>query len=181
MKKTKNILDSFQTDVKTRLGAVDGILDERMSFHIEDYLSSMLAELEGCESPIERIFALELSRVCKASELNFMGDIFEWKTQGEVTVFEGRHREKKYRADFLVDFLKQVNGIHYQFVIECDGHEFHEKTKEQAAKDKKRERNMLESGIVVIRFTGSEVHENPYKCATQAIRIIENQLRQYRM
>lgn len=180
MKKILKVLQEFEGESKTRLGSIDGKLDERISIHIDDYLFNLLSDLEGCESPIESIFALELSRVMKDSKLNFIGDLFEWEKQSEITVHSGYSREKTYRADFLVSFLKQENDIHYQFVIECDGHEFHERTKEQAARDRQRDRDMLESGIVVIRFTGSEIYENPYKCARQALRIIENQLKQYK-
>jgi very-short-patch-repair endonuclease len=70
-----------------------------------------------------------------------------------------------YKADFL---LWVVVGTKYGgIVIECDGHAFHERTKEQAARDKKRDREMLAAGYPVLRFTGSEVFKDPHACVEQ--------------
>ena len=44
--------------------------------------------------------------------------------------------------------------------VECDGHEFHEKTKQQAARDKARDRD---------RFTGSEIWKDPGACADEVL------------
>lgn len=48
-------------------------------------------------------------------------------------------------------------------IVELDGHDFHEKTKEQAKKDKERDRNLMKVGNLVIHFTGSEVYNDPVK------------------
>ena len=70
-----------------------------------------------------------------------------------------------YRVDFLVA-LNPGDGRKSAFVaVECDGHEWHERTKEQAAKDKKRDRRLQEQGIAVLRVTGSEVWKSPVACA----------------
>lgn len=68
-----------------------------------------------------------------------------------------------YRVDFLV--LHSGGGI----VVECDGHEFHEKTKEQAAKDKARDRYLQEWGFKVYHFTGSEIWRDAIKCANEVL------------
>jgi hypothetical protein len=54
-------------------------------------------------------------------------------------------------------------------VIEIDGHDFHERTKEQAAADRKRDRVLSALGYTVIRFTGSEVYAAPSDCAREAV------------
>jgi very-short-patch-repair endonuclease len=69
-----------------------------------------------------------------------------------------------YRADFLFQ-LKNETGELKRLVVEVDGHDFHERTKAQAAHDKARDRWMTGNGYDVIRFTGSEVWANPFKCA----------------
>lgn len=71
-----------------------------------------------------------------------------------------------YRAD-VVFVCKTAEGQHKRLVVELDGHEFHERTKEQAAKDRARDRWMLEQGLTVIRFTGSEVWNDPFSCCHQ--------------
>lgn len=70
----------------------------------------------------------------------------------------------KYRVDFLL--ILGSRPVHRQcFAIECDGHEWHEKTKQQVARDKLRDRRMILDGIVPIRFSGSEIHRAPAACS----------------
>ena len=52
-------------------------------------------------------------------------------------------------------------------LIECDGHAFHERTKEQATKDKSRDRYLQTLGHSVLRFTGSEIFNDPFKCVDE--------------
>jgi very-short-patch-repair endonuclease len=54
-----------------------------------------------------------------------------------------------------------------KFVVECDGHEFHEKTKEQAAQDKRRDRTLQSLGFKVFRFTGMEINNDVLSCAEE--------------
>lgn len=72
-----------------------------------------------------------------------------------------------YRADFAVTF----SGV--KVVVECDGHDFHEKTKEQAARDKKRDRDFQLAGWKVLRFTGSEIHRDVEACARDVAQALE--------
>lgn len=70
----------------------------------------------------------------------------------------------KYRVDFLLalGIPKPLAGglVVKHFIIECDGHDFHEKTKQQAASDKARDRFLQSLGYPVFRYTGSEVFAN---------------------
>jgi very-short-patch-repair endonuclease len=81
-----------------------------------------------------------------------------------------------YRVDFLavagVDPGTERFKQHY-LAIECDGHEFHEKTKEQAARDKARDRHLTLKHIPVMRFTGSEIWRDPDKCRWEALDYFE--------
>ena len=43
------------------------------------------------------------------------------------------------------------------------------KTKEQAARDKKRDRFFVREGLKLIRFTGSEIHRAPAACAGEVL------------
>ena len=58
------------------------------------------------------------------------------------------------------------------FGIECDGYEFHQKTKQQVEYDNQRQRDLQNEGIEIIRFSGSEVWEKPYKCVQEVQKII---------
>lgn len=71
----------------------------------------------------------------------------------------------KYKADFLLWFA--LKRFHAGVIVECDGHAFHERTKEQAAHDKKRDRDLLTAGYPVLRFTGSEIFKDVLGCADQ--------------
>jgi very-short-patch-repair endonuclease len=76
-----------------------------------------------------------------------------------------------YTADFFVRVRHWKGGI-VDAVIECDGHDFHERTKQQAAHDRSRDRYMQSKGLLVLRYTGSEIHADPFKCAGDALGII---------
>jgi very-short-patch-repair endonuclease len=67
-------------------------------------------------------------------------------------------------------------------VVECDGHDFHERieddqartrgltpTKEQARRDRERDRLLQSFGFLVYRYTGREIWEDVFTCATQAL------------
>ncbi len=68
---------------------------------------------------------------------------------------DGRH----IRLDFA------VFGPGVKFAVELDGHEYHDRTKEQARGDKSRDRLLTAAGWKPLRFTGAEVHANPGRCA----------------
>lgn len=74
-----------------------------------------------------------------------------------------------YRVDFLFG-VPGPDGKEKRLVVEVDGHDFHERTKEQAAKDKARDRYMVDEGIEVRRYTGSEVWANPFGVAEEIIK-----------
>lgn len=56
--------------------------------------------------------------------------------------------------------------------IECDGHDFHERTKKQASSDRSRDRLLTAEGWRVIRFTGSELYGNVAGCVDELQRIV---------
>ena len=68
-----------------------------------------------------------------------------------------------YRVDFLCVAWDHENSAR-QFVVECDGHDFHERTKEQARKDRARDRALTKNDYTVLRYTGAEIHESPGGC-----------------
>jgi very-short-patch-repair endonuclease len=73
----------------------------------------------------------------------------------------------RYTADFA------IVGSFGRVVVECDGHDFHERTKEQAAHDRQRDRWMQSQGWTVMRFTGSEIFKSPRRCAIEVIACID--------
>jgi very-short-patch-repair endonuclease len=74
---------------------------------------------------------------------------------------------KQYRLDFVMSgYLEGAPTIG----IEIDGHQWHEKTKQQAIRDKKREREIVSCGIPIIRYTGSEIFKKPSESVIEAIK-----------
>jgi very-short-patch-repair endonuclease len=71
------------------------------------------------------------------------------------------------RVDFCFAGRNWRTGKVFRLVVECDGHDFHERTKEQAANDRGRDRALQERGYVVFRFTGAEIWRDPIACVSQ--------------
>jgi len=75
---------------------------------------------------------------------------------------------KKYRVDFLIEWLDQ------KLIVECDGHEFHKATKEQARNDYVREQDLKLSGYDLIRFAGTQIWEDPHECVEKSFQHMLN-------
>lgn len=75
--------------------------------------------------------------------------------QPEVTV-----RGVRARLDFAFISTETNPAGPRVLVVEADGHDFHERTKEQARRDKQRDRAMTLAKWTVLRFTGSEVYSD---------------------
>ena len=121
-----------------------------------------------CESPIEVVFgsAFHLCCALHGTPLQVLRDLTGSIGDGPFIV--PQFTVGRYRADFLLGVGADRGRLSRCVIVECDGHDFHEKTKEQAARDKARDRELLVSVAKVIRFTGSEMHSKPYECADEA-------------
>ena len=105
----------------------------------EQYAHRFLRLYATAESPIESLVALHLAAHAAINQ---------------ALRVEGQAEIDAYRVDFLVQCKASSRaGI----VIECDGHDFHERTKEQAARDRSKDRRLQTLGYLVLRFTGSEI------------------------
>ena len=71
-----------------------------------------------------------------------------------------------YKADFLV-----IDNHGNALAMECDGHDWHERTKQQASADRARDRALLRLGIPTLRFTGSDIVYNDHACAVEVLEI----------
>ena len=149
--------------------------------------------LAGCESPIEAklgrflydnwcnpngysaglygwLFpsgtSAELIRLFLDNNLNFEGANFKFGFSPQVVI-------GSYRVDFLVVGQGMPKSEPMLIAVECDGHDFHEKTKEQAARDKARDRALVGAGYYVMRFTGAEIWRDAEGCCQQILDAIE--------
>jgi very-short-patch-repair endonuclease len=135
---------------------------------IETYIDHVFSRVGlPCESPIEEgliraLIALRL--VDRRIRLrDFPGG--EILTDSEAVV-HAQYQVGEYRLDFAIEVRPPV-GPPSWIGVECDGHEFHERTKEQAARDKSRDRSLTAQGFRMLRFTGSEIHRDNMACALQ--------------
>ena len=86
---------------------------------------------------------------------------------------------KTYIVDFVVDFSRKLSNDKYiypqiaklKYAIELDGFDFHSK-KDQMNKDYERENNLKLAGYNVVRFTGSQIFNNPYTCVDTLMSLI---------
>lgn len=79
--------------------------------------------------------------------------------------------------EYRIDFAMIVGRDHRMTVfIECDGHDFHERTKSQAERDRRKDREIQAAGIPIFRFTGSEIYRNPAGCVRSILSATANLL-----
>lgn len=163
--KTSNWTDKLKRD------AIKSYMD-RMA---EDLANNISAIEESCKSPIE--LALGIAMIAH--------DWTVFQPVGAPKVIFGKDEDHTRGSDYnpfssnasiwpqmpigryTVDFGVVHLGI--QIVVECDGHDFHERTKEQAAHDRARDRALQSAGWMVARFTGSEIYKDAASCVKQII------------
>lgn len=128
-----------------------------------------------CESPIEKLLgaALIFRWRLLADEYGLgcdlvIGDGDEREASGHTAVLVCQYKAENARHDFAVLHPR----VRAPFLIECDGHDFHERTKEQAARDRSRDRYALTRRRYMMRFTGSEIWRNPFGCADEVIDLV---------
>lgn len=93
----------------------------------------------------------------------------EHRTRARSALLLRQQAVLTYRADFVMVPAIARHVIPPVLAIECDGHDFHDRTKQQAAYDRARDRELLLRGVTTIRFTGSEIHHSPERCAASVI------------
>jgi very-short-patch-repair endonuclease len=133
----------------------------------------------GIDSPIERLMYVGISCLVPSQELVFFPilnlEIVHENSHHEVLkraseygcmVIQMQHRLLDWKADFV---LSCPSISTKKVIVECDGHAFHERTKEQAARDRSRDRAAQQAGHIMLRFTGSEIYRDPLGCSRSAI------------
>lgn len=78
------------------------------------------------------------------------------------------------RVDFAI--FAPDNRFQPLVAVECDGHDFHERTPDQASNDKRRDRVLQSLGIPVFRFTGSDILRNSVDFAREIVRFVHVKL-----
>lgn len=143
--------------------ALEQLAAEREVWLQMDYDRAMRAISEPPESPIEEAMLLALVNLSHLIPgIRFGRDECPslWAHKPHLRAHIDCQREVgQYRADFLITVSNgeiEAGTI----VLECDGHDFHERTKEQAARDRQRDRTLTNAGHVILRVTGSEIYRD---------------------
>ena len=136
--------------------------------------NALVFSKEKAESPIELLLVgafiarMMLTGGCAIGKAPWCFDISE-KSQSlsSTQQFEWHG----CRIDFAIFF--EGNPIVF---IECDGHEFHERTKEQAERDRSRDRAVQLAGVIALRFTGREIWRDVGVCIDEIVEAIRTAL-----
>lgn len=139
-------------------------LPTSMAARMSAFRSKWERLLGKTESPIESIF---LEVFCPAALEHGYEVAKESAAPHSVIIIKTQYWIDRYRADFLIRY-RFYDEI-YEAVVECDGHQFHEKTKAQALRDRRRDRHLQQAGFEVFRFTGSEINGSPRLCAAEVL------------
>lgn len=130
-------------------GVTSLFYDDDCDFQVEN-MPNFLCSLLKVESPIEARLLKNLFR---------LSDREPWAFIDLCPQF--------WVDSYRIDFAYPMNRIG----IEVDGHEFH-KTKEQRSRDAKRDRDLTAAGWKIIRFTGSEIWNDPWGTAQEVADLI---------
>ena len=144
---------------------------------VRDEMSWIRDEVPG-DSPIEKVMATALEIVgrfgCREHRgirfVNNEAELKEWMDRGGIELNnllgESQKQIEGWRVDFLIHAYEWKTEKWRGLIVECDGHDFHERTKAQARKDRSRDRAVQHRGkYQVFRFTGSEIWADPWGCA----------------
>jgi very-short-patch-repair endonuclease len=126
-----------------------------------------------CASPIEQLMLAGLVWRYEGGPLGIWDSTIPFGKPQTYVVIAPQYQIGKHQVDFAIS----INGIakeEIRIVAECDGHEFHEKTKEQAARDKSRDRDLQIAGWNVLRFSGKEIWGDHRACADQIDALANN-------
>lgn len=159
------------------------LLKKQVLEFIEGEFESYQQEALG-DSEIERLLflallmsvkigATEYTEVLMAADKGHYLSLREECRESRLSLIILRQAQiEKWRVDFLISALdwREEEASKWKWrelIVECDGHDFHEKTKLQAARDRSRDRSALLRGRDIFRFTGSEIWRDPFGCADQ--------------
>ena len=135
----------------------------------------------GITSPIERLFCIGLWTFVDLRDWEYVGfssvvvrrggqiiseQDSEIVAKRGTILLEYQKKELSWLADFVLSVPSYSNK---KLIVECDGHQFHERTKEQAERDRSRDREAQAEGYLILRFTGSELYRDPLKCVREVL------------
>ena len=185
---SKKLAEQFEKSLikhglSEKMAPSDGLFSSALKVIGNGYVNKACQHMErlsdALESPIEDLMLYSLI-IAAQDEVENIGFVVNGCSFGDsdtgldFVVIEPQAKIENYRADFLLTFKSSEPGFEKgrQLVVECDGHDFHDKTKQQASRDKERDREMKKLGYDVFRFTGSDIWNDAFSCAKEAIDMV---------
>lgn len=174
-------------------GSLGSLIGSARASAIADDIALMFEEqvVPVCGSEIEKLFLASLEIRGREHVEDIRYKIHESQGNGEEYVryvgggndtynrltVEPQKQFGQYRVDFFLSYSESgpapdKHGWAFYIrdaIVECDGHDFHERTKEQARHDRSRDRHFTKLGFRVLRFTGSEIWKDPFACVDEVM------------
>jgi very-short-patch-repair endonuclease len=117
-----------------------------------DYAAIAREIAPGCDSPIEVSLGVKIKKA-----LRVIGD--------QALTLKPRY----FLGPYIYDLAIFREGRPYPImIIECDGKDFH-CTPEQLQNDARKNNLARSAGIVLLRFTGTEIHRTPDDCLAKIL------------
>lgn len=116
-----------------------------------------------CESDLERAFLMLVAAHLQTFSISFAGEGSPYGKPGGDSLIDVAQQVSiaGYRCDFVFTIRWHRGGKARRVAVECDGHRFHDRTKEQASSDRRRDRKLLASGVPTLRYTYSDITADP--------------------
>lgn len=141
--------DFFQ---KHGSAAIDAYMEDRRT----ELLHRIRCSIRGCESPLEAAFVAWWITLSK---------YFDLQLHRQIPVIAAT---RSYRLDFV--FRPVASEVASMVAVEMDGHDFHERTKEQVTYRNQRDRDLQSEGWTVFHVSGSEFNANPEAAVMDVLR-----------
>lgn len=139
-----------------------------------------------CDSPIERamLYALAVVAWDYCDGVLFRvdaGAAGTLATRGSYLEIHPQAPVGRYRVDLLLTFVTPeaiadddgaVTGFRRRtnsLIVECDGHDWHDRTRDQATRDRARDRALQTRGMPVFRYTGSDIWKDVFAHAGETM------------
>ena len=138
------------------------IILENINYIDKEKLNEIILDTKKCKSPIEIILIIAL---------DIINSDYYFSPQEKIIC-----GDKNYIADFCLYNDGCVNTFlksEFKLVIECDGYEFHQKTKQQVDNDNQREYDLKMNGFQILRFSGTEIYKFPLETANKIVKFIK--------
>lgn len=159
----QDIYLSYFLDLEVR--NADGRFDEMMRF--KDILCIIPEEVQLCQSPIEKTLYCAIL---------FLRDLGQYKRFSHLYCVEPQYKIRTEKQNRIMDFAiidADTDDQDIVVFIECDGFDYHAKTKEQFTYTQQKDRELKTMGYNVLHFTGTEIYTNPLKCADEVWKFVK--------